>query len=282
MPLAGYQVPFGGQSVKGMELDVKLQSNGNDNYATLFAATAFDVQVAAATTSRQHTLNAGSRTSTGAAGEITATCDVFVVSDSPGQFTINQAHGTGEKVNVRRTLFGSKVGESATLAASNTIAIAAATGIATGRNVPKTGGKVTFTTATGTSGDTLRALKAAARPGMTLAIGTNLYFVDYKDDAGEIFVSAPPDDAESAAKSLMDPARAGADFPLIATATAGVSSGSAQLYNGRVQQQVFTGTVTVPIVPTDAAPGDDGNDLSTAQVSFALDDLGVSTWTLPA
>ena len=73
MPLAGYQVPFGGQSIKGMELDVKLQSNGNDNYASLFAATAFDVQVAAATTRRQHTLNAGSRTSTGAAGAVSYT-----------------------------------------------------------------------------------------------------------------------------------------------------------------------------------------------------------------
>ena len=95
MPRTPGSSPFTGQSLRGMELDVKLETQAL--FDCIFASTAFDVQVAAATTSRQHTLNKGSRTSTGAAGEITATCDVFVVPDSPGQWTINEAFRTGAK-----------------------------------------------------------------------------------------------------------------------------------------------------------------------------------------
>ena len=55
--------------LKGMELDVKLGGSGRRKLGVFcFAATAFDVQVAAATTSRQHTLNKGSRTSHGRGG----------------------------------------------------------------------------------------------------------------------------------------------------------------------------------------------------------------------
>ena len=267
MPQTGNQQPFDGQSLKGMELDVKLLSANTRTWSNLFAATAFDVQVAAASTSRQHTLNAGSRTSTGAAGEITATCDVFVVPDSPGQWLINNAFSSGAKVQIRRSLFGSQIATE-TLAATKTIEIAAATGTATGKGVPKAGGAITF------SG--VDDFESRARAGMTLKIGTNYYFIGYEATADDgtmtLYADPSPDDgASSSATSLIT------GFPYIGAAVAAVNSGSAVLYNGRVRVTTYTGTVTVPVVPTDAAPGDDGNDLSTAQISFALDDIGTES-----
>ena len=44
---------------------------------------------------------------------------------------------------------------------------------------------------------------------------------------------------------------------------AAIDTGNLKVFRGRVQQTLYKGTVTVPIVATDAAPGDDGNDLST-------------------
>ena len=280
MPRTASGLAFEGQSLKGMELDAKLATNGNDNYACIFAASAFDVQVAAATTSRQFTLNKGSRTSAGAAGEITATCDVFVVPDSPGQWVINRAFSTGEKVNIRRVLFGAQVGDTVTLSATNSLAIADTTGEETGATTPKSGGLVTVVSATGAAGNDMRALQSAARAGMTLKIGAMYYFIGYVDDSGttpRIFISPSPDDAaESGAVSV----RAG--FPYIGSEDVdAVTSGEAALFRGRTQETVFTGTVTAPIVPTDAAPGDDGNDLSTTQISFALDDIGSESFTDP-
>lgn len=274
MPQTPSSFAFEGQSLKGMELDVKLETDDAAHWACIFAATAFDVQVAAATTSRQHTLNKGSRTSTGAAGEITATCDVFVVPDSPGQYTINEAFRTGAKVNIRRCTFGAPVGGAVTLSATNNISIAAApTGAVTGKTTPKSGGLVTVTDATGATGDSMRALEAAARPGMTLKVGTNYYFIGYVADGTPPQIYISPQSV-----ALTETNRA---FPYIGGARTSAevgTTGTAQLYRGRSHIKNYTGTVTVPVVATDAAPGDDGNDLSTAQISFALDDIGQETF----
>ena len=277
MPRTASGLAFEGQSLKGMELDAKLATNGDDNYACIFAASAFDVQVAAATTSRQFTLNKGSRTSAGAAGEITATCDVFVVPDSPGQWVINRAFSTGEKVNIRRTLFGAKVGDEAELSANNSVGVEVSPTPASA-TTPLSGGLLDFTIATTGSSTILEearkltAIQNAARAGMTLKLGANYFFIGYVDDSGttpRIFISPTPDDAaESGAVTI----RSG--FPFIGAPVSDVTAGDAVLFRGRVQQTIYTGTVTAPIVPTDAAPGDDGNDLSTTQVSFALDDIG--------
>lgn len=276
MPREVGSTAFEGQSLKGMELDVRLEDQSK--YASLYSATALDVQVAAATTSRQHTLNVGSRTSTGAAGEITATCDVFVVPDSPGQYAINRAFRTGTKVRLRRTLFSRRVmseGEptaGVALASGVTIAIGASPAAA-GVAVPKSGGLITYVD--GASGGTLNDLRDLMRevqPGMTLQIDTDNYFIGYRgpDVSGNVmaYVSPSPDDGAGTPKSLID------GYPYIGTAIAAKSSGNVKLFTGRIQETVYTGTVTVPIVATDAAPGDDGNDLSTAQISFALDDIG--------
>ena len=267
MPQTPSGFSFEGQSLKGMELDVKLQSNGNENYASVFAATAFDVQVAAATTSRQFTLNKESRSSAGAAGDITATCDVFLVPDSPGQFTVNYAFRTGEKINVRRSLFGQQIA-TADLSTSGSIEIATAP-TASAKGVPTSGGVITFTPSGADAAD-LTALRDAARMGMTLRLGTNYYFIDYEDSDGTLYAAASPDDNDAST-----PATEQTNFPYIgSTAVAAVSTGNLFLYSGRSRQTLYTGTVTSPIVPTDAAPGDDGNDLSTTQFSMLLDDIG--------
>ena len=273
MPQAGYQFPFGAQSLKGMELDVREQGSNARTWAPLFAATAFDVQVAAATTSRQHTLNAGSRTSTGAAGEITATCDVFIVPDSPGHKIINRAFRSGDKVSIRRCLFGRRVATD-TLAGGKTIAIAAADadGALTSATNTKTGGLVTFTG--------LDDIKEQARAGMTLKAGAGYYFLGFENESGELYASPSPDDGKtSGAVSVITGTTT--NFPYIGAVVSAVSSGEVSLYDGRIQVTTYTGTVTVPIVPTDAAPGDDGNDLSTAQFSFALDDIGEEEYSDP-
>ena len=300
MPRTPGTSPFTGQSLKGMELDVKLEDQGDANWACLFAATAFDVQVAAATTSRQHTLNKGSRTSTGAAGEITATADVFVVPDSPGQWMVNRAFETGAKINIRRCVFGSKVGPDITLSAKKTFLLGAASGLASGAGVPKAGGALTTTdtTVAGTDDDydQFRQLMSEVEPGMTIQIDTTNYFVGYKDIGGTIYISPSPDDNEAAPSSLITGTNN--SYPYIGIPAAGVTakavtgtlaggdlangaaidSGTLRVYRGRVQQTMYSGTVTVPVVATDAAPGDDGNDLSTAQVSFALDDIGTPSY----
>ena len=284
MPRTPGNSPFTGQSLKGMELDVKLENQGDNNWAPLFSATAFDVQVAAATTSRQHTLNAGSRTSTGAAGEITATCDVFVVPDSPGQWSINRAFATGQKVDIRRCVFGEKVGPDITLATpKKTFAIAAATGNAAGPNAPKSGGLVTWVDSTVQADDDyqdFQNLMAEVEPGMTIQIGTANYFVGYKDINGGLYISPSPDDnhaTQASRTSLITGTNN--NYPYIGdNAVSTVSTGTLKVYRGRVQQTLYKGTVTVPIVATDAAPGDDGNDLSTAQISFALDDIGTPSY----
>lgn len=284
MPRTPGTSPFTGQSLKGMELDVKLEDQGDNNWACLFAATAFDVQVAAATTSRQHTLNKGSRTSTGAAGEITATADVFVVPDSPGQWMVNRAFETGAKIDIRRCVFGSKVGPDITLSAKKTFAIAAATGNATGAGVPKAGGAVTWTDTTvdGTDDDynQFRTLMGEVEPGMTIQIGTANYFVGYRDIDGNLYISPSPDDnhaTQASRTSLITGTNN--SYPYIGdNAVTAVNTGTLKVYRGRVQQTMYSGTVTVPVVATDAAPGDDGNDLSTAQISFALDDIGTPSY----
>ena len=281
MPRTAGSSPFTGQSLKGMELDVKLEDQGTPNWACLFAATAFDVQVAAATTSRQHTLNKGSRTSTGAAGEITATCDVFVVPDSPGQWMVNRAFETGAKIDIRRTLFADKVGDDVTLAATTSYQVSAATGIATGAAVPRSGGLFDWTdTAANTP---LKTLLALAEPGMTIQVGTDNYFIGYRaqddSDGPVLYISPSPDDNETTGTaSLITGTNNSYPYFGAAYPATRATSGTLKLYRGRVQQTLYKGTVTVPIVATDAAPGDDGNDLSTAQVSFALDSIGTPSY----
>ena len=290
MPRTPGSSPFTGQSLKGMELDVKLEASGQ--YACLFAATAFDVQVAAATTSRQHTLNKGSRTSTGAAGEITATCDVFVVPDSPGQWAINRAFATGGKVNIRRCLFANQVVEEGGSSAG--VDLAATSGKAVtiqidpspataGDEVPKSGGLVTAADAADTPTGLLPLL-AEAQPGMTLQIGTNNYFIGYKDIDGNLYISPSPTATSIAGYPYDGTAVQGVTGKTVAAGanTAPLDSGTVKLFTGRIQQTIYTGTVTVPVVATDAAPGDDGNDLSTAQISFALDDIGTPSYTFPS
>lgn len=283
MPQNQPQFPFTGQSLRGMELDVKSEAQGTANWACLFAATAFDVQVAAATTSRQHTLNKGSRTSTGAAGEITATCDVFVVPDSPGQWTINQAFRSGNKVDIRRCLFASKVGDDSALSTSSgkvvSITIGAARASADA-NTPKAGGLLTF--ADGADEKTLGPLLAEAEPGMTLQVGSNNYFIGYRaPDVGgvpQLYISPSPDDNDDTTPATLIPT-----YPYIgAERTETTNNDPVRLYRGRVETTMYKGTVTVPVVATDAAPGDDGNDLSTAQISFALDDIGTPSYTFPS
>lgn len=278
MPRTPGNSPFTGQSLRGMELDVKSENQGNANWACLFAATAFDVQVAAATTSRQHTLNKGSRTSTGAAGEITATCDVFVVPDSPGQWAINRAFSTGNKVDIRRCLFADQVGEDITLAASKkTFAIAAATGTATGEKTPKAGGVVTWVDSTASNEADYKSfenLMGEVEPGMTIQIGADNYFVSYRDIDGTLYIDPSPDDNDDTT-----PATLISGYPYIGAAVSTVSTGTLKVFRGRIQQTLYKGTVTVPVVATDAAPGDDGNDLSTAQICFALDDIGTPSYS---
>ena len=286
MPRTPGTKPFTGQSLKGMELDVRLETSGQ--YACLFAATAFDVQVAAATTSRQHTLNKGSRTSTGAAGEITATCDVFVVPDSPGQWAINRAFETGGKVRIRRCLFASQVieeGGSAAgieLAASKKTFLLGASPATAGADVPKSGGAVTWTDTTATPADTdynrFRLLMGEVQPGMTIQIGTNNYFVGYVGDDDTIYISPSPDKTSISGYPYDGTLATGVTGSGAGGDTA-LAAGTVKLFTGRIQQTIYTGTVTVPIVATDAAPGDDGNDLSTAQISFALDDIGTPTYS---
>ena len=273
MPQTPSGLAFEGQSLKGMELDVKLASGGNEKWACLFAASAFDVQVAAATTSRQFTLNKGARTSSGAAGEITATCDVFVVPDSPGQYLINEAFDSGAKVNIRRCLFGESVGAAASpLSATNSIAIGASPPTASA-TAPKSGGAVAFTIGSAPADvvSALTAIREDARAGMTLRIGTDYYFIGYVDDSGaeNVLYISPGPSPRTGTRSA---------FPYVGTAVSAITSDDAQLYRGRAHITTFTGTVTAPIVPTDAAPGDDGNDLSTTQISFALDDRGSESY----
>ena len=67
-------------------------------------------------------------------------------------------------------------------------------------------------------------------------------------------------------------------YPYIGAAVTAKTSGTLKVYRGRIEQTLYTGTVTVPVVATDAAPGDDGNDLSTAQISFALVDIGTPSY----
>ena len=209
MPRNATQSPFTGQSLKGMELDVRLEDQGTPNWACLFAATAFDVQVAAATTSRQHTLNKGSRTSTGAAGEITATCDVFVVPDSPGQWAINEAFKSGKKVRLRRCVFAEQVGDDVTLSSTATFAIAKSPATqseiaAVGAGEPKSGGLVTVLDSTAQKTNLL-PLMEEVEPGMTIQVGANNYFVGYRapnlsapaaanQGVQQIYISPSPDD----------------------------------------------------------------------------------------
>lgn len=282
MPRNATQSPFTGQSLKGMELDVRLANQGDENWACIFAATAFDVQVAAATTSRQHTLNKGSRTSTGAAGEITATCDVFVVPDSPGQWMINNAFSSGNKVDIRRCLFAEQVGDSVTLVSGQSLAIAVAPA-ATSKSAPKSGGALTVTD--GASGTPLENLIDLVEPGMTIQVNDNNYFVGYEgvadDGTKTLYISPSPDD-NHATKASRTSIISG--YPYIGdnTVTESTAGHIVKVFTGRIQQTLYKGTVTVPVVATDAAPGDDGNDLSTAQVSFALDDIGTPSYTFPS
>ena len=284
MPRNATQSPFTGQSLKGMELDVRLEDQTTENWACLFAATAFDVQVAAATTSRQHTLNKGSRTSTGAAGEITATADVFVVPDSPGQWAINEAFKSGKKVRIRRCVFAEQVGDDVVLSATATFGIAKSPATQSeidgvGAGVPKSGGLVALVDTTGTPTN-LIPLMREVEPGMTIQVGTENFFVGYRaPDASnmmpQLYISPSPDDNHAtpgSRASLID------TYPYIGAVVPPKTSGTLKVYRGRVEQTLYTGTVTVPVVATDAAPGDDGNDLSTAQISFALDDIGTPSY----
>ena len=301
MPQNPTQSAFTGQSLRGMELDVKLEAQGTATWACIFAATAFDVQVAAATTSRQHTLNKGSRTSTGAAGEITATCDVFVVPDSPGQWAINQAFRSGAKVDIRRCMFAGKVGDDVTLASGATeksiqilpsppasgatpatqINPLSTTGLdgVPEADLPKSGGFIRWVDKDSAGNNPLKTLLADAEPGMTLQVGTSNYFIGYRapdsrntaEQGAVLFVSPSPIVTGGTTTAI-------AGYPYIGAAVAKVMAGTVRLYRGRVETTMYKGTVTVPVVATDAAPGDDGNDLSTAQISFALDDIGTPTY----
>ena len=292
MPRTVSSSPFEGQSLKGMELDIRLEDQSQ--WAPLFSATAFDVQVAAATTSRQHTLNAGSRTSTGAAGEITATCDVFVVPDSPGQYAVNRAFERGTKVRIRRSLFSRRVRASgepdagvALASGANEVEITIAAAPAarvTAAATPQAGGLLTFTDgATGNTANQLNNLMAEVEPGMTLQAGSDNFFISYVDNSDpddiKYYVSPSPDDgvaSPNTASLIMG-------YPYIGAARAkAMQTGNVRLFSGRIQTTEYSGTVTVPVVATDAAPGDDGNDLShTSQISFALDDIGTPSYSFP-
>ena len=287
MPRMQGSSAFTGQSLKGMELDVKMESQGTATWANLFAATALDVQVAAATTSRQHTLNVGSRTSTGVAGEITGTADVFVVPDSPGQWTINEAFKSGEKVDLRRTVFGSQVGATAGVALAATsgkvvsyqVKAPPSAASLPGAAIPRAAGL--FDWNDGGDDAALKALLSEAEPGMTIQVSAGAdtfnYFIGYRgpNSGGNavLYISPSPIVAGGTTTAITDYPYIGAAHP-----AAVQNSGTVKLYRGRVETTHYKGTVTVPVVATDAAPGDDGNDLSTAQISFALDDIGTPSY----
>ena len=93
----------------------------------------------------------------------------------------------------------------------------------------------------------------------------------------QLYISPSPDDN---AESPDTPATLISGYPYIGTAVAAKTAGTLKVFRGRVEQTLYSGTVTVPVVATDAAPGDDGNDLSTAQISvLRWIDIGSQAYT---
>ena len=115
---------------------------------------------------------------------------------------------------------------------------------------------------------------ALVQPGMTIQVEAQNFFVSYKDADDNLYISPSPTGSDIVAA-----------YPYVGGAMPAsglIDDGTLKVFSGRIQQTIYTGTVTVPIVATDAAPGDDGNDLSTAQISFALDDIGTPSYTFPS
>ena len=79
-----YAGSFQSQELQGAEYEVKLQTESDAQYADIFAAESFSITAAERAVTQENTLNAGTKTNVGAAGQVTAsgTCLLYT-SPSP-------------------------------------------------------------------------------------------------------------------------------------------------------------------------------------------------------
>ena len=126
MPAVAVQGNFSADSIARVDYEIKYENEADTQYADMFAATSLDVTETVATPNTDYTLNAGRSVSDSQQEEVTATQQVFMNIDSPGQWRAYQAKRGKKRIAYRRTTYGRQLGSDITLSATQTLAISAA------------------------------------------------------------------------------------------------------------------------------------------------------------
>ena len=242
-------------SKDGSAARIRLDSETNDKYRRLFAVSAITPSQTEQTTETVETLFDGNYTVAGAAGEVTATVDLYHNPDSGGQRLLRTAHDAKSKVRIQETLLGDRL---ATGVAGTGLSIDAATTTAPygAIDVSAAGGKPLRDAIQG-------------RRGVTIKSGTNYYFVE-----NIVFTGGEASELQIGVAVTGD---TGATRPANSfTGTAvGTLGASLDIFGVRTVTREWVGLVTaVPLVSfsADAAGG-----LNTGTASFTFDDLPTET-----
>lgn len=249
---------FQGRRYPDANYQIKLESEADANYVEILAASAISFDQAEATPVTTPTLNSGTDTTQGSDQPITATVDIYLAEDDPGQARIQRAFDRKERVSVRIASAGKRIGAAYTLSGDATIAIGA-------------DGAVTFA---GNDHDAEEAgLLSVARRGRILVIGSDLYPIS------DVIYSSGSPTGLVIGRAFTDTTY-NATFPFVGSAVAAINTGSAYIIDGRGIDRIFTGLVASQPLPN-ATAADDDSGLMTASVGFNFDPTYARTFTVP-
>jgi len=238
---------------------IKLESEPDVAYSDILAASSLSFDQAAATPVTTPTLNSGTDTTQGSDQPITATVDIYLAEDDPGQERIQHAFDTKSRVSLRIASAGKRIGAAQTLASTATIAIAADGTVAFAGNAHE---------------NVEAALLSVAQRGRILVIDGKLYAIR------NVLYSAGSPSGLVIGRGRVE-TDYNAIFPFVGTAIAAIDSGSAYIIDGRSINRVFTGRVSSAPLPSATAAEDDSG-FFTASVGFNFDPTFARTYTIPS